>query len=99
MTGQRAMASSGGLLPGRGYCAEGNVVRLLGGDPTHVVFTRAVTVDRAKSTGERFVVHKPVCTQCQVDFPSDRQFIVGIKHSPTPLEGQTHAPWNMKRFE
>ncbi|MFK0013905.1 ricin-type beta-trefoil lectin domain protein [Streptomyces sp. NPDC091027] len=98
-TGQMAMASSGGLLPGRAYCAEANVVRLLGGDPTHVVFTHAVFVDKVKGSTGRVVKPADVCNQCQVDFPSEDQFIHGIKGSDTPLEGDALAPWAKAKSE
>ncbi|MFJ3637828.1 hypothetical protein [Streptomyces sp. NPDC090112] len=47
----------------------------------------------------RVVKPADVCNQCQVDFPSEDQFIHGIKGSDTPLEGDTLAPWAKAKSE
>ncbi|MEU9773763.1 RHS repeat-associated core domain-containing protein [Streptomyces sp. NPDC047968] len=74
-TGDIALAQSGGCKPGLSYCAEGNAVRALGGDPTKVRFTIAYTVKRENGTS--VAVMKPVCKQCQLDYPSPFQFESG----------------------
>ncbi|MGW2018750.1 RHS repeat-associated core domain-containing protein [Streptomyces sp. NPDC001927] len=67
-TGDIALASSGGVYPGCGYCAEGNVVWALGGDASRVVLTTAYHV-RGKAQTGYYVWPKPVCDECQVDYP------------------------------
>ncbi|MGI5170418.1 RHS repeat-associated core domain-containing protein [Spirillospora sp. CA-253888] len=75
-TGETAMASSGGRNNcGSTYCAEGNVLRALGGDPSEVMFTRAwqaVNQNKGKpnATEQDWVAElKEVCWKCQVDYP------------------------------
>jgi hypothetical protein len=85
-TGEIALASSGGggapggIGPLCGWCAEGNVVRALGGDPELVRMTNAFQV--VLEDGELGVTLKPVCTKCQSDFPSRKYFRPGIQHEP-----------------
>ncbi|MFJ3301117.1 hypothetical protein ACIRP4_05215 [Streptomyces bacillaris] len=76
-TGDIALAQSGGCKPGLGFCAEGNAVRALGGDPTKVRFTIVYNVDFGN--GVRTVKPKEVCVQCQLDYPSPGQFEPGAK--------------------
>ncbi|MFD3541453.1 ricin-type beta-trefoil lectin domain protein [Streptomyces sp. NPDC058662] len=96
LTGERALASSGGFAPGRSYCAEGNVVRALGGDATHVVFTNAYSV--AKDEAGKFALSlKPVCPRCQADY-SPGQFIEGIKHVGTNPKTKEKSPWDFGRI-
>ncbi|MGC9496328.1 RHS repeat-associated core domain-containing protein [Streptomyces sp. WG7] len=80
-TGDIALAQSGGCKPGPSYCAEGNVVHALGGDPTKVRFTVAYTV--SVKDGVRVAEVKPVCRQCQVDYVSPFQFVSDV----VPEEG------------
>ncbi|MFG3661309.1 RHS repeat domain-containing protein [Streptomyces sp. NPDC047706] len=89
-TGDIALAQSGGCKPGPSYCAEGNVVRALGGDPTKVRFTIAYTVTTEADKGTVAVV-KPVCTECQLDYPSPFQFEWGA----VPEEG---GIWHKQGF-
>ncbi|MFD9302278.1 ricin-type beta-trefoil lectin domain protein [Streptomyces sp. NPDC060048] len=103
-TGQIGLASSGGTRASKeamspedaSYCAEGNVVRALGGDATKVMFTNAyhVVLDDA---GKFMTELKPVCTKCQVDYPSSAQFIPGIKHVWFLKDG-LKAPWSLGRI-
>lgn len=81
-TGDIALAQSGGCKPGPSYCAEGNVVQALGGDPTKVRFTIAYTV-RIEGDGHTVATPKDVRTECQLDYPSPFQFEWGAK----PQEG------------
>lgn len=88
-TGDIALASSGGLAPGCGYCAEGNVVRALGGDASKVRLTIAYHVERV---GEELIVKmKPVCKKCQVDFPNPFQFQRGVT-------GEKGGDWEKQLF-
>lgn len=75
-----ALAQSGGCRPGPSYCAEGNAVRALGGDPTKVRFTIAYTVKRENGTSVAKV--KPVCKPCPLDYPSPSQFESGAVPEP-----------------
>ncbi|MDX3023975.1 ricin-type beta-trefoil lectin domain protein [Streptomyces acidiscabies] len=80
-TGDSVCASSGG-----GYCAEGNALLALGGNPDEVVFTNAVTL--ARDSGRAWTaVLKKVCVRCQADYP-DREgnFVPGI-------QGEPGGPW------
>ncbi|MGW2517195.1 ricin-type beta-trefoil lectin domain protein [Streptomyces sp. NPDC001617] len=86
-TGEIALASSGGgvadpdfIGPTCGYCAEGNVVRSLGGDPELVRLTNAYNVVRLD--GQHVAKLKRVCVRCQADFPNRGYFIPGIQHEP-----------------
>ncbi|GAA2490717.1 RHS repeat-associated core domain-containing protein [Actinocorallia cavernae] len=79
-TGDIAFAQSGGCKPGPSYCAEGNVVRALGGDPAKVRFTIAYTVKF--NQGIRVPEMKPVCPDCQLDYPSPSQFEPGAVPAP-----------------
>lgn len=68
-TGDLAVASSG---PGPGgcaltYCAEGNVVNLLGGDWTKIRFGTAYVAER--SDNGFIATGKYVCPKCQLDYP------------------------------
>lgn len=76
-TGEIVIASSGGKRPGMAFCAEGNVCNALGGDPSKVRFTNAVTVE--KVNGKSVVVPKPVCAKCQIDYPSPFSFPSNVK--------------------
>ncbi|MEU3787598.1 ricin-type beta-trefoil lectin domain protein [Streptomyces sp900129855] len=85
-TGDIALASSGGggapggIGPTCGFCAEGNVVRALGGDPGLVRFTHAYEV--VVNDGAFSARVKPVCKRCQSDFPTRDYFVSGITHEP-----------------
>lgn len=84
-TGELAVASSGPDVTGRKstYCAEGNVVRLLGGDPTKVRFGTAYEAVKSKhhaamtknEAPKTEPLHKYVpkvkraCPDCQLDYP------------------------------
>ncbi|MGW1322908.1 RHS repeat domain-containing protein [Streptomyces antibioticus] len=81
-TGDIALAQSGGCKPGPSYCAEGNVVHALGGDPTKVRFTIAYTV-KEEAGGHTVAVMKEVCKRCQVDYVTPFQFESGA----VPQEG------------
>ncbi|MFM9447025.1 ricin-type beta-trefoil lectin domain protein [Streptomyces acidiscabies] len=80
-TGDSVCASSGG-----GYCAEGNALLALGGNPDEVVFTNAVTLARDSERAWTAVLKK-VCVRCQADYP-DREgnFVPGI-------QGEPGGPW------
>ncbi|MGW4383992.1 DUF6531 domain-containing protein [Kitasatospora sp. NPDC004531] len=78
-TGDIAWASSGG-----GYCAEGNALLALGGDPSKVKFTGALTVDDA--TKPFTAVPKRVCVNCQGDYPDRSIFVPGVL-------GEPGGPW------
>lgn len=82
-TGDIALAQSGGCKPGLSFCAEGNVVRTLGGDLAKVRFTIAYTVKR--ENGAKVAEMKPVCTDCQIDYPSPSQFESGAVPQPGGL--------------
>ncbi|MFD4562146.1 hypothetical protein ACFWP5_48945, partial [Streptomyces sp. NPDC058469] len=90
-TGEIALASSGGggapggIGPTCGFCAEGNVVRALGGDPELVRMTHAYQVQRGENG--LTVVPKPVCKDCQADYPSRKYFVPGIQH-------ERGGPWD-----
>lgn len=71
-TGDTVLASSGG-----GYCAEGNALLALGGNPDEVIFTHAYTVVRDAQRNWATEV-KPVCVRCQADYPSLDNFVPGI---------------------
>ncbi|MCC9309383.1 hypothetical protein LN042_20245, partial [Kitasatospora sp. RB6PN24] len=81
-TGDIAWASSGG-----GYCAEGNALLALGGDPSKVIFTGALTVDDASRPFIALV--KPVCTGCQEDYPDRSIFLPGVRGEPGGLWGDS----------
>jgi hypothetical protein len=84
VTGDIALASSG-----CGYCAEGNALLALGGDPSTVVFTPAYTV--VSEGGFLTAVVKPVCAECQVDYPNPgRRFMPGVVGDP-------NGPWYKRR--
>ncbi|MEW2069301.1 RHS repeat-associated core domain-containing protein [Streptomyces sp. NPDC007346] len=85
-TGDVALAQSGGCKPGLSFCAEGNVVRALGGDPAKVRFTIAYTVKF--DTGVRVAEVKPVCGPCQIDFPYPSQFPPGVQAEKGGLWGE-----------
>ncbi|MEN8655448.1 RHS repeat-associated core domain-containing protein [Streptomyces sp. 21So2-11] len=89
-TGEIAIGSSGGKFPGVSYCAEGNVCYALGGDATKIRFTNAYTVK--KGEGANLIVKKkPVCVNCQADYPSPFQFQPGVQHdSPGPWDAQNY---------
>ncbi|WP_354642660.1 polymorphic toxin-type HINT domain-containing protein [Kitasatospora camelliae] len=74
-TGDIALASSGCA-----YCAEGNALLALGGNPSEVIFTVAVQVRRGKD-GLLTAFPKKVCTGCQGDYP-ESNFVPGIKGEP-----------------
>ncbi|MFD8787223.1 DUF6531 domain-containing protein [Kitasatospora sp. NPDC059599] len=68
-TGELAVASSG---PGfticeASFCAEGNLVQLLGGDWTEVQFGTAFVAESTE--GGYLAVGKYVCPKCQADYP------------------------------
>ncbi|WP_141366406.1 RHS repeat-associated core domain-containing protein [Streptomyces sp. 6-11-2] len=88
-TGDIALAQSGGCKPGPSYCAEGNVVRALGGDPTKVRFTIAYTVE-SKPDKSLVAVVKPVCWECQLDYPSPFQFELGAVPEPGGIWEKQH---------
>ncbi|WP_327136739.1 RHS repeat-associated core domain-containing protein [Streptomyces sp. NBC_01340] len=81
-TGELAVASSG---PGPGaacsltYCAEGNVVHLLGGDWEKVRFGTAYVAERT-DTGYA-ATGKYVCPKCQLDYP-EGNFGPGVAGRP-----------------
>ncbi|MEU3610710.1 ricin-type beta-trefoil lectin domain protein [Streptomyces sp. NPDC006872] len=76
-TGDSVCASSGG-----GYCAEGNALLALGGNPDEVIFTNAYTLARDAERNWTAVLRK-VCVRCQADYP-DREgnFVPGIQGDP-----------------
>ncbi|MGI5260360.1 RHS repeat-associated core domain-containing protein [Streptomyces angustmyceticus] len=78
-TGDIALASSGG-----GYCAEGNALLHLGGDPGKVLFTSALTVRSVD--GSLTALPKPVCHGCQGDYPDRSVFLPGVV-------GEPDGPW------
>ncbi|MFE1382081.1 ricin-type beta-trefoil lectin domain protein [Streptomyces sp. NPDC058740] len=71
-TGDTVLASSG-----NGYCAEGNALLALGGNPDEVIFTHAYTLTRDAQRNWSAVI-KPVCVRCQADYPSLDNFVPGI---------------------
>lgn len=75
-TGDTVCASSGG-----GYCAEGNALLALGGNVDEVVFTHAYTLVRDAQRNWSAVL-KPVCVNCQADYPSLGNFVPGITADP-----------------
>ncbi|WP_371238435.1 ricin-type beta-trefoil lectin domain protein [Streptomyces pimonensis] len=75
-TGDTCLASSGG-----GYCAEGNALLALGGNADEVVFTHAYTLVRDSERNWSAVI-KPVCVNCQADYPSLDNFVPGITADP-----------------
>lgn len=79
-TGDIALASSGGSEGCSSYCAEGNALIALGGDPAKVMFTGAVTVRRVD--GVLTVVPKEVCVACQADYPNRPIFLPGVVGAP-----------------
>jgi hypothetical protein len=85
-TGDTALASSGGLRPDLAYCAEGNALRELGGNPDNVVFTDAYVVKSYRILGDDmyyWAAKKPVCTGCQVDYPEpEGTFVPGVTGEP-----------------
>ncbi|WP_409350464.1 RHS repeat-associated core domain-containing protein [Streptomyces bacillaris] len=83
-TGDIALAQSGGCKPGLSYCAEGNVVHALGGDPTKVRFTIAYNASR-QPDGTVVAKPKDVCLKCQLDYTSPGQFEPGVKGEPGGL--------------
>ena len=86
-TGDIALASSGGLAPCDAFCAEGNALLALGGDPDKVIFTGAVWVRRG-SDGLLTAVPKPVCHRCQFDYPDrSKNFLPGVTGEPGGLWG------------
>ncbi|MFE4819902.1 ricin-type beta-trefoil lectin domain protein [Streptomyces sp. NPDC056704] len=86
-TGEIALASSGGggapggIGPTCGWCAEGNVVGALGGNPELVRLTHAYEVVR-RADQSLGVEVKRVCMKCQRDFPSRKYFVSGVTHEP-----------------
>jgi RHS repeat-associated protein len=85
-TGTTAMASSGGWVGCLSYCAEGNALLALGGNPDNVIFTMAVQVVRSNKGLK--AVPKLVCKNCQVDFPDPNVgFVPGIRGEPGGLWG------------
>ncbi|MFG2102520.1 DNRLRE domain-containing protein [Micromonospora echinaurantiaca] len=79
-TGQTALASSGGMPGCSAYCAEGNALLALGGNPSEVLFTGAVTVRRS-AQGALEAVPMPVCVKCQLDYPRSN-FLPGVRGAP-----------------
>ncbi|GII88355.1 hypothetical protein Ssi03_63450 [Sphaerisporangium siamense] len=79
-TGETVLAGSGGVPGCSHFCAEGNALRALGGDPSEVLFTAAFTVRRIAGTLQ--AVPKPVCWRCQIDFPDRSSFAPGVKGQP-----------------
>ncbi|OJF09813.1 LamG-like jellyroll fold domain-containing protein [Couchioplanes caeruleus] len=75
-TGDTVMASSGGMPGCPSFCAEGNALNALGGDPSKVIFTRAVQVH--SSGGKHTVKTRDVCAQCQDDYPREN-FVDGVR--------------------
>ncbi|RKT52476.1 RHS repeat-associated core domain-containing protein [Saccharothrix australiensis] len=74
-TGAIALASSGCH-----YCAEGNALLALGGDPSKVLFTQALQVH---AEGEIFTTQvKDVCKPCQIDYPDPGNFVPGTRGVP-----------------
>lgn len=86
-TGDIGLASSGGgaapggIGPTCSWCAEGNLVGALGGDPELVRLTHAYEVVMQED-GSFTVKVKPVCERCQSDFPNRSYFVEGITHEP-----------------
>jgi RHS repeat-associated protein len=72
-TGDTVLASSGGQAPCNSYCAEGNALLALGGNPANVRFTRAWTFNWE----EMEAVEKEVCKNCQADYPPPN-FVLGV---------------------
>ncbi len=84
-TGELAVASSGPDVAGcaASYCAEGNVARALGGDWTKIRFGFAYVAEAVKGSDPREYapVMKPVCVNCQRDYPPDN-FGPGVVGEP-----------------
>ncbi|MES4891777.1 hypothetical protein [Streptomyces sp. NPDC096012] len=82
-TGELAVASSGPDVTGGAatYCAEGNVVRLLGGDWTKVRWGVAYEAVKGKTAATYAPSVKPVCPECQQDYPRSH-FGPGVTGDP-----------------
>ena len=74
-TGDIALASSGGAEGCAAYCAEGNALIALGGNPEDVIFTHAYQV--VSDGGALSARISPVCENCQFDY-SEPNFVPGI---------------------
>lgn len=86
-TGQVAVASSGD-----GYCAEGNVVRALGGDSSRI---KLVTPQQVTQRSPLVTQTKPLCSRCLDDYVPD-QFPPGF-YAYSYME---HMGWRlMEEFE
>ncbi|WP_245769384.1 RHS repeat-associated core domain-containing protein [Streptomyces indicus] len=86
-TGESVLASSGwNASCNRSFCAEGNALIALGGYRSEVLFTNAVWVRRVD--GIQSVVPRPVCVQCQADYPvPSLNFLPGVQGDPGGLWG------------
>ncbi|MFJ4407225.1 ricin-type beta-trefoil lectin domain protein [Streptomyces sp. NPDC088910] len=84
-TGEMAVASSGPDVLGceATYCAEGNVVRALGGDWTKVRLGIAYTTKAVTGSDPREYepAAKSVCIKCQLDYPPSA-FGPGVEGEP-----------------
>ena len=84
-TGDIALASSGGGPGCIAYCAEGNALIALGGDPSKVIFTKAYQVRSVNST--LTAIPKEVCVSCQIDYPDRSIFLPGVVGAPGGIWG------------